>query len=118
MPTLSSPSSLRTRFFPRPAHTRDARPAGDRRAADVATQEVTGDELLAALNRELSSHPECEGMRLGAARWERDTHVAGCNWSETSLIVRVHGTVGPPAFAVLREILADARARYDVRLED
>jgi hypothetical protein len=77
---------------------------------------VTPDKLLVILNEMLASQPACEGMRFGGRKWEIEEHAAGCNWSETSLIVRVHGTTPPGAFAVLRQVIADARAEFDLVL--
>lgn len=75
---------------------------------------VTPDKLLSILNEMLASQPACEGVRFGGRRWEIDKHAAGCNWSETSLIVRVHGTPPPGIFPVLRQVIADARAEFDL----
>ncbi len=75
---------------------------------------VTPDKLLSILNEMLASQPACEGVRFGGKRWEVDELAAGCNWSETSLIVRVHGTPAPGIFAVLRQVIADARAEFDL----
>jgi hypothetical protein len=75
---------------------------------------VTPDKLLSILNEMLASQPACEGVRFGGRRWEIEEHAAGCNWSETSLIVRVHGTPPPGIFPVLRQVIADARAEFDL----
>ena len=75
---------------------------------------VTPDKLLVILNEMLASQPACEGLRFGARSWEVNELTTGCNWSETSLIVRVHGTTAPGAFAVLRQVIADARAEFDL----
>jgi len=75
---------------------------------------VTPDKLLVILNEMLASQPACEGMRFGGRKWEVDEQALGCNWSETSLIVRLHGTTAPGAFAVLRQVIADARAEFDL----
>lgn len=75
---------------------------------------VTPAKLLEILNEMLASQPVCEGLRLGGHNWEINELAAGCNWSETSLIVRVHGTTRPGAFAMLREVIADARTEFDL----
>lgn len=75
---------------------------------------VTPAKLLEVLNQKLAEHPECEALRLGARKWEVEEGAAGCNWAETSLIVRVHGTTPPGAFATLREVVAHVRAEYDL----
>lgn len=78
-------------------------------------REVIGTEqLLDAINRELAARQETASVRVGAGRWEIAEYSAGCNWSESSLIVCVHGSAGPEVFAVLRQVIADVRARYNV----
>jgi hypothetical protein len=92
---------------------RPVRPAAPKPTVRRAFR-VTPDKLLVILNEMLASQPACEGMRFGGAKWEVDERAAGCNWSETSLIVRLHGTTAPGAFAVLRQVIADARAEFDL----
>ncbi|HEU4452872.1 MAG TPA: hypothetical protein VFR81_07420 [Longimicrobium sp.] len=101
---------LREPAFPRGLSRVPAapRPAG-RRAI-----RVTPAKLLEILNGMLASQPVCEGVRLGGHNWEVNELASGCNWSETSLIVRVHGTTRPGAFAMLREVIADARTEFDL----
>jgi len=77
---------------------------------------VTPDKLLTILNEMVASQPACEGIRFGGRHWEVNELAAGCNWSETSLIVRVHGSTRPGAFAMLRQVIADARAEFDLVL--
>lgn len=94
-----------------------------RRASDRARaarrETLLPDALLAAMNHALSTRPETATVRVGGRRWKLvEAEGGACNWCETSLIVRVHGTVGPQAFAVLREVIADARARYDLALAE
>jgi hypothetical protein len=108
-------SALREMPYPR-ARARATTPAPAARPLVRRTFRVTPDKLLVILNEMLASQPACEGMRFGARQWEVDERAAGCNWSETSLIVRVHGTTSPGAFAVLRQVIADARAEFDLVL--
>jgi hypothetical protein len=96
---------------------RERPPAPPRRPPATRSQApelVSGEQLLEAMNSALAANPECAGMRLGARSLEAVTGMRGCNWSDSDLVVRVHGTVGPRAFEALRRVVADARARYDV----
>jgi hypothetical protein len=81
-------------------------------------ERVPPEVVIEAINRALVFFPECAGVRVGARAWEVRPDAAGCNWSEGSLVVRVHGTVGAGAFNALRDVIAEARARYDVVLPD
>ena len=120
MPAPIPTATTRTnRAFPFPVSLRETRPAGPLRRPEPPRREtLTGSELLAILNGALAGKPGCDGVRLGAGRWELEADAVACNWSETSLIVRVHGTTSPQVFAILRQVIAEARDRYDVRLED
>lgn len=111
-PAIPAPPSL----FPGSAAWREALRPRSRRPRQRTRKaiRVTPAKLLEMLNQGLAAQPECEGIRLGAQKWEIDESAAGCNWSETSLIVRVHGTTRPGAFATLREVLADVRAEFDL----
>ncbi|HEX2204527.1 MAG TPA: hypothetical protein VHG91_14545 [Longimicrobium sp.] len=119
MPRSASPlaPARRVRRGPLPA----AAPlAARRRRIDAPRRETVPPELLLAeINRALSERPETATVRVGGRRWVlRSAEAGACNWCETSLVVRVHGTVGPQCFAVLREVIADARARYDLLLAE
>ncbi|HEU4753393.1 MAG TPA: hypothetical protein VFU47_09825 [Armatimonadota bacterium] len=72
---------------------------------------VSAPQLIAALNHALAEIPECAAMRIGARDLDAMSGADG-DWSESGLLVRVHGTVGPRAFKLLRAVLTDARARY------
>lgn len=121
MPTFAQPfTSVPTppSLMPGSAAFREAlRPRSAVRRPVVPSRQavrVAPARLLEVLNQELAARAECEGVRLGARRWEVVEGAAGCNWSETSLIVRVHGTTRPGAFPALRQVLADVRAGYDL----
>lgn len=86
--------------------------------APVPRETLSPGELLAAMNHALGRHSECAGVRLGVARWTHAVPGEPSNWCETSLVVRVHGSASPNVFACLREVIADARARYDVHFPD
>jgi hypothetical protein len=100
-------AAFREALRPRSAGRRPA--ARSRQAMRVAPA-----RLLEVLNHELAARAECEGLRLGARKWEIEEGAAGCNWAESSLIVRVHGTTRPGAFPALRQVVAEIRAGYDL----
>ena len=118
MPRSATPPHRRVRRSPV-----SAAPVLRRRATDrtrpARRETVLPDVLLAEMNRALSNRSETATVRVGGRQWKLvEAEGGACNWCETSLIVRVHGTVGPRAFASLREVIAEARARYDLALPE
>ena len=80
-----------------------------------AVEKITGrgGVLISLTNRD-QSLPQCEGLRVRAGAWELDTLGDGCNWSESSLALRVSGVVTRSALDELRRTISVARDRYDV----
>lgn len=105
-------------------HTRPRRPHLDAPAprADDASprlspsgrERITPGGLVTFINRELQARPHCERLRVRAGAWELDTLGDGCNWSESSLAIRVTGVVTRSALDELRRTITIARDRYDV----
>jgi hypothetical protein len=75
---------------------------------------VSAAKLISFINTEVQSRPECGGVKVRGGAWEVDRYADDCNWSETSLVVHVSGTVCAGAFEELRKVIARARERFDV----
>ncbi|MGN6780613.1 MAG: hypothetical protein ACTHJH_03850 [Marmoricola sp.] len=77
-------------------------------------ERITPGGLVTFINRELQALPQCQGLRVRAGAWELDTLGDGCNWSESSLAIRVSGVVTRSALDELRRTISVARDRFDV----
>lgn len=112
-PPLSTARRPRVRMDVRPAALPSRTPPGvPARRRELVSAHV----MLGEMNRALAERDECAGMSVQAGRWMAEPSDLVCNWSISSLQVRVSGATHPLAFARLREVVAQARARYDVLL--
>jgi hypothetical protein len=81
-----------------------------------ARRALEPDVLIAAINAELAQRPECAALSISGRRWPLVEGGEQSNWSEANLALQVTGPLPPSAFATLREVIAEARRRYDVLL--
>lgn len=70
--------------------------------------------LIDAINRDLGQRPGCGGVSVEAGRWRLGPQPDGCNWAESSILVRIGGVAGPEVFNQLRSVIERVRLRYDV----
>ncbi|HET7461469.1 MAG TPA: hypothetical protein VFJ82_09470 [Longimicrobium sp.] len=77
-------------------------------------ERITPGGLVTFINHELQALPQCQGLRVRAGAWELDSLGDGCNWSESSLAIRVTGVVTRSALDELRRTINVARERFDV----
>ncbi|HSU18092.1 hypothetical protein [Longimicrobium sp.] len=75
---------------------------------------VSAAKLISFINHEVQTRPECTNVKVRSGAWDLDPRADECNWSPTSLVVHVNGTVTPAAFEELRKVIARARERFDV----
>ena len=114
VPTITSRN---TRPRRRAAAAPAAAPAAQEEPVTTATlgrESVSAAKLLSFINGEVQTRPECAGVKVRGGAWEVDPCADECNWSPTSLVVHVNGTVSAAAFEELRKVIARARARFDV----
>jgi hypothetical protein len=83
-------------------------------ATGPSRQAVSAAELLAFINDKIAARSECAGMKFRVRTWRLSPEGDDCNWSETSLVLHVAGTVSAGAFHELRKAIATARDRYHV----
>jgi len=75
---------------------------------------VSAAKLITFINSEAQARPECAGVKVRSGAWDLDPRADDCNWSPTSLVVHVNGTVSAAAFEELRKVIARAQERFDV----
>ena len=75
---------------------------------------VSAAKLISFINREAQARPECAGVKVRPGAWDLDPRADDCNWSPTSLVVHVNGSVSAEAFEELRKVIARAQERFDV----
>jgi hypothetical protein len=75
-------------------------------------QVLTEQELLAALNKELSAFDTCTDCRFDSIQRIRGTDELGCNWSAANL--RCSGQPADICRSAATHVLSAARAKFNV----
>jgi len=78
----------------------------------MARQELTEQDLLKALNGELSAFDTCADCRFTSIQKTRGTDETGCNWSGANL--RCSGQPADVCRSAADHVISGARAKFNV----